>query len=204
MREWGSCFKCGQHGHLANKCKMPADVSLVMQQQMEGEDLHQNYKDGKNEKEFNEEFKININTVLDKIGDKFEKNVENENFCREIRLYLKNENDNFNVNFHALLDSGSPISFVKEMFIPKSFIICESELNRFHGLNNSKLEITGYIKAIIVMNGQECQIMLRVVPNTTMKFSIILGRDYLKLANLSFNFVKKKKQVLRKMICGIL
>jgi len=82
----------------------------------------------------------------------------------------------------TLLDTGSPISFIKNNFVPPKLI--EPTLtgdDKYCGLNNSELEVKGRVRVKLVLNGREAKcVSLLVVPETSMKSSVIIGRDVLK------------------------
>lgn len=52
---------------------------------------------------------------------------EDDDFRRSVELQICNKNDNFKMDFNALIDSGRPICFVKKCYI-----------TRCSGLNNAK------------------------------------------------------------------
>ena len=69
----------------------------------------------------------------------------------------------------------------------QKYLISDLKPNQFIGINNSRLQVVGCIKATIIFEHGKYEIMLRVVPNNTMQNSIILGRDFMKLSKLSIS-----------------
>ncbi|XP_076660149.1 uncharacterized protein LOC143363456 [Halictus rubicundus] len=59
--------------------------------------------------------------------------------------------------------------------------------DRFHGINGSDLNVLGKTQATIIYDTEKYCVMLRVVPDETMKNSLVLGRDFMKIANLSLS-----------------
>lgn len=110
---------------------------------------------------------------------------KNDDFQRKVEFQISDKDDTANVNLDALIDSGSPISFVKERYVPRNFMATDLESDRFVGINGSGLRIVGRIEATLVFEHEKYAIMLRVVPDDTMQSSIILGRDFMKKAKLS-------------------
>lgn len=49
----------------------------------------------------------------------------------------------------------------------------------------------GRVEAMLIHEQSKTNVMLRVVPDSTMQSSILLGRDFLKLANLSLSANEK-------------
>lgn len=110
---------------------------------------------------------------------------EDDDFRRAVELQLSREDDNFKTSLDALIDSGSPICFVKECHVPWKYINTDPGQDRFHGLNGSGLEVIGCIKAELTFKRGKYNVTIRVVPDTTMQNSLILGRDFMKIAKLS-------------------
>lgn len=77
----------------------------------------------------------------------------------------------------AILDSGSPISIIKNKLV-KHFD--QSSLNEnFVGINGSQLTILGKINTVIKVNDMSINHMFFVVPDSTMSSSCLLGRDFI-------------------------
>ena len=84
-----------------------------------------------------------------------------------------------NCKLDTLLDTDSPVSFMKDMFVPPSLISpITLDNTRYYGLNNSELEAKGYVVIKMALNDSEPkQVML---PAGSMKSSVVIGRDILK------------------------
>lgn len=109
---------------------------------------------------------------------------EDDDFWRAVELRLSREDDNFKISLNALIDSGSPICFVKERYIPRKYIVNDPGQDRFYGLNGSGLEIIGYVKAELTLKCGKYNVTIRVVPDTTMQSPLVLGRDFMRIAKL--------------------
>jgi len=85
---------------------------------------------------------------------------------------------------NALLDTGSPISFIKEKIIPSCFVNYADVSNKLCGINGSKLNIIG--STTIDINCDKInEIGVHVyVTDNTMSFSMIIGQDLLKQFNV--------------------
>lgn len=125
---------------------------------------------------------------------------------RKIRyeFYNKEEQCEVECNLDTLLDIGSPVSFVKENFVPKHLV--KSSLvtnNRYGGLNGSILENKGRMIAKLSLNNTGFKIIsLLVVPANTMKASVVIGRDVLKLFFNSTETTGEKyeNQIIQKIL----
>lgn len=65
---------------------------------------------------------------------------------------MDNKTGNCSVEINALLDLESPISFVKERFIPRDYVIFSAGSNQIYGINGSDLEVLGYMEARIMLD----------------------------------------------------
>lgn len=88
-------------------------------------------------------------------------------------------------SLNALIDSGSPICFIKECYIPCAYAIAEASSDRFCGLNGSGLKVIGRIETELMFEGKKFNVTLRVVPDGMMQSLMVLGRDFLSMAKLS-------------------
>lgn len=109
---------------------------------------------------------------------------QQNDFRRTVELQISYGTDSFKISCDALIDSGSPISFVKERCIPRKYLITNLEHDRFCGLNGSELEVLGCVDATVIFENQKCNVVLRVVPDRTMQSQTVLGRDFMRPAKL--------------------
>ena len=153
-REKGACFKCYQLGHKSKECS--AKESKI-----------NNTKDAENKKK-------DVNSVFE----------ENEDFRRDVSYQFCDDDGQNKVvrKLDTLLDTGSPVSFVRENFVPENLIISvlQGDSN-YSGINGSLLKIKGRVMAKIALNNKEEKIVsLMVVPITSMKAAVVIGRDILR------------------------
>ena len=83
-----------------------------------------------------------------------------------------------------MLDSGSPVSLIKENVLERESYEQVSPNNyAYYGVNGSRLEVKGIFERTIKVNRSPVKIKFFVVPNSTMLFAMTLGCDYILAAN---------------------
>jgi len=84
----------------------------------------------------------------------------------------------------ARIDTGCPVTLVQESLIScKEIRVAGEEWNRYRGINNSKLQVRGIVKATITMDGCSKTVTVGVVPDRTMTVPLLIGRNTLRLLN---------------------
>lgn len=107
---------------------------------------------------------------------------ENNDFRRTVVLQLNNSDNNFKaIDVDALIDSGSPICFIKACYVPRECITVHLDSKQYCGINGSGLKV-GIVD--LGFNNEEYNITIRVIPDRTMQSSMILDRNFIKLAKL--------------------
>ncbi|XP_070519753.1 uncharacterized protein [Cardiocondyla obscurior] len=167
-RERGACFKCYQMGHRAKDCPIKGrpkkEVNSVST--TKGDEESNGMSNG-------ERSEI-INSVS---------NSEIKDFHRKVSYELVDKANDMKISLEldTLLDTGSPISFIKETLVPPKLVRpVSSDKNMYCGLNNSKLQIKGEVKANITLNRKEAKhVIIMVVTERSMKASVAIGRDLL-------------------------
>ncbi|XP_043282371.1 uncharacterized protein [Venturia canescens] len=111
---------------------------------------------------------------------------EDDEYHRNILYTVYPNGGKERIELLTLLDTGSPISFVKLKYIPGDVIeVTDDQTSKFKGINNSNLVVLGSVCLDIEMNGESRKAKLMIVPDFTMVSSVILGRDILKMFGLS-------------------
>ncbi|XP_071652503.1 uncharacterized protein [Temnothorax longispinosus] len=164
------CYNCSRTGHIAAECKQPKrERGSCFKCGTMGHAARDCPKK-EEEKEV-----VNVDSVAEETD--FQKNVEYQ---------ISFESNNYNYSLRTLLDTGSPISFIKEQFVKHFNIQRDNHLfNKFCGINQSQLIVKGSIVANVTLNGHTKEnVTLLVVPNDTMTSCVVLGHDVLKLFQL--------------------
>lgn len=90
-----------------------------------------------------------------------------------------------------ILDTGSAISLIISSCVPEYLIDRNKQQNSFYGINNSNLQSLGMFKTKIILDGLCLDVSFYVVPETTMQYDCLLGRDFIVGNNLSVTFCDK-------------
>ncbi|XP_076667929.1 uncharacterized protein LOC143368757 [Andrena cerasifolii] len=79
----------------------------------------------------------------------------------------------------AMLDSGLPISLIKNSFVPLDARTPVTGTEQdFCGINGSRLQILGNFYHVVEIEGVPIKLKFYIVPDDTMAFMAILGRDF--------------------------
>lgn len=90
----------------------------------------------------------------------------------------------------AVLDTGSPISFLNEDILPDSALMGPlQKRNDFYCLHNSRLNIVGRVELNVQVNEEDIfPILFYIVPSETIPFECVLGRDFMRKAGIVLSF----------------
>lgn len=122
------------------------------------------------------------------------KQSETNYYVRYFLFRLHNK-PNFSFSLECLIDSGSPVSLIKEDMVPNEFQILNFDNNTsFYGLNFTELKTIGKCLCLIEVNKCCYEIELIVVDAKSMKYSILLGRDFLNITNSKIMIGESEKE----------
>ncbi|XP_077270869.1 uncharacterized protein LOC143902051 [Temnothorax americanus] len=164
------CYNCSKFGHMSKDCKSPKKEKGTCFKC--GEKGHvMSECNGKSESE-------QVNYVDASL-------ISNE-FQKVVTIKLSDSIAKYETKVDALIDTGSPISFVKEKIIPNCFIKPTDVGNKFCGINGSQLNVVGTTTIDIHYDQiSEANVSVYVVADNTTSFSMIIGRDILKRAEVN-------------------
>lgn len=80
----------------------------------------------------------------------------------------------------CLIDSESPISFIKKSLVPAKLNLKNVPDATYYGINKSKLQMFGQFLCYVTISNKEVLDNLIVVADGSMVHSAVLGRDFLK------------------------
>ncbi|XP_050514992.1 uncharacterized protein LOC126890180 [Diabrotica virgifera virgifera] len=184
------CFNCNVIGHSAVQCTQPARQkgSCYTCGAMD----HQRNNCPKNEFRMNPPMvKVETNTAL------FVEQHNASGYMLPICL-LK---DKISIYIDSIVDSGSAISLIT-LDTVKSFNFEFSDIpeKTFQGINQSKLEILGSVLFKMKVNDILIDLLIYVVPNETIPYKCLLGRDFMQNDKLTISFSGNKVEISSKDI----
>jgi len=167
-REPGVCYECGATGHQLRDCPRRERAAAAPRTSERTEAA------------------VQISLVEQEQGD-------NE-FLEAIELRISRDNLEYSQKFVSQLDTASPISLIKSKFILSNLTVKDTG-SGYVGLNGSALQILGQVEAKIIRGSSSAdEVILRVVPDHTMRCDVLLGRDAIR----SLNIITIKPDVNRK------
>ena len=102
----------------------------------------------------------------------------------------------FTIN--AMIDSSSPISFIKSIFVPNAL---RSPLpvnyDRFSGTNDSPLNILNILKREFAIQGISLEMKFYIVPDETMHAIALLARDFAIRPEIKINIAEESVEILK-------
>lgn len=164
------CYNCSKYGHVSRDCKAPKREKGSC------------FKCGEKGHLISE---CNSKTILERINCVDVLSVNND-FQKIATIKVNSAIAKYEIKIDAQIDTGSPISFVKEKIIPNHFIERTDDISNFAGINSSRLNVIGIIIIDIQCDRiNEVEMPVYVVDNHTMSPSLIIGRDIIKKAKFN-------------------
>ena len=163
------CFNCRRIGHTADMCRQPKACYSCQETGHVGKDCPKKKT-------------VAVNFVDETV-------LRDAEFFKDVIVVTQGKR----IEIGCALDSGSPISFIKINCLGDCPLekVTQSD-SKYAGINNSNLIVLGMLKVSIVLENEvRDNIILRVVPNNTMRSPLVLGRDVLKNFGLFFNKIEK-------------
>ncbi|XP_076659961.1 uncharacterized protein LOC143363237 [Halictus rubicundus] len=159
-REFGACFGCGSTTHQLKDCTRRA----ANQQEESGTRREPSIRKGSSPT-------TTANMVQPALPAPY---------LLSLSYVVTDRNDHScKYSLNAMLDSGSPISFIKSGFVPvEARTPLPDNLCEFAGINGSRMEILGLFEREVEVEGIPIKLRFYVVPDNTMAFMAVLGRDF--------------------------
>ncbi|XP_055910752.1 uncharacterized protein LOC129945117 [Eupeodes corollae] len=166
-----TCFKCGTRGHIAKNCLKDKPVltlkanSIEDYQQISNQQIHREARE-----------------IFNREKSRFQQrcSLETNNFEKQISYRFIESGFECSSVLTTLLDSGSPISFIKEKYLPPSLILpLDKNSQSYFGVNNSPLQVLGSVNTFIIFENLNTNLSLLVVENNSMSYPAVLGRNFI-------------------------
>lgn len=165
------CFNCSEFGHTASECTKPA--------REKGSCFRCGSKTHKI-KDCHEEAKKSQPSTRE-TTHVVQSNNNSEPFTKLINYTIvDNCNSTCNFQVNAMIDTGSPISLIREEYVPHTVRKpIPSDMTSYYGVNKSKINILGIFDTNCTIDDASIKLTFYVVPRETITVSAILGRDYI-------------------------
>lgn len=171
-----TCFKCGQVGHLSTTCpKRQANHDATLNHVEQQEACSSNIGLSTPEKD------TQIGQIRSDDGAK--------SYIHIRRL------SNREVNIRALVDTGSPVNLIKKSIYERLFnnreLFRVKNGTNYKGINESPVLIYGKIYDQIILDDVKdswFDIVFLIVDDKTMRYDVILGREFLNTSNLKLTY----------------
>lgn len=177
------CFNCNRVGHSSKVCREPKKERGTCFQC--GEAGHVVKACPSIKKETSE------------VSNIYRDALEEDEFRKIVTFEVKDSRLRRILCLDTLLDTGSAISIIKERFINSEVTEpIDDSVGYFCGINKAKLIIKSKITVNITLNGvTRNNIVIYVVPENTIVTSAILGRDILRIFDLTLSSTEKPDSV---------
>lgn len=171
------CFNCRRKGHRSDTCKFPKRPEGACFRCWE---VGHKYRDCP---------KRNVAVVESPMGDdlpKMENDDEEISVIESVSVafMLKNKRCTKVKNIFCLLDTGSPVSFVKMSVVPNNLFVGSLKLSSYRGLGGVNIPCYGTVDCLIKFRVETRVIKFFIIPDSLMPTPMLLGRDALRLLHI--------------------
>lgn len=166
------CFNCSEFGHLSSDCTKP-----VIREK--GSCFRCGSKTNKI-RDCPEESKKN-QPSMGETAHVIQSDCNTKPLLATVKYTVIDNNNNIhNSSIKAIIDTGSPISLIREDYVPRwACKVNPSNIVSYYGINKSKIDILNMFKIDCIVDDSPVKIKFYVVPIETITFAAILGRDYI-------------------------
>jgi len=100
-----------------------------------------------------------------------------------------------NINTYVvdtIIDSGSPISIIRDSIVKDEASPIDEDISQFCGINGSRLKILNIFHGEIELESVRVKVKFYTVPDDTMVYKVLLGRDFLSCPSLRITWRCRK------------
>lgn len=194
------CFNCNEVGHIAAECTKPErDREACFICKEKGHKATDCPKKKTRTSDASKEKSVAKEKDINSVED-------DANFVRSMNFEFLDSTglEKEQIELETLLDTGSVVSFIKDCCVPERLVVTrQGPGGPYSGINDSELRIKGQVVAKVALSGHEPkETKLLVVPETTMKSSVVLGKDTLRLFYTSTASDKQavEDQIIREIL----
>lgn len=107
-----------------------------------------------------------------------------------------NGNPKLSVNANALIDSGSPVNFIRRSVVP-TFIVRDNKPapTQFTGIGNKTLFSYGKLDIEITFRHRKHVITCHIVPNNILPVDLLLGRAFMNTFKIKLQFSRRQRDL---------
>lgn len=195
------CFNCNEMGHLANTCTKPKierNTCFVCRQ------IDHMARDcPRRQVGFVATPAEAYSTPMEAQNwyEEVMENGENEplNINEEVRINFDPNVGNSFIDVVCLLDTGSPVSFVRQSVVPGQHMLSRRlHASKYRGLGNSKIFSFGTILCKLTLRSQTHMITCFILPDHILPSDLLLGRDYLQMCRIRLCMLHPRTTILNK------
>ena len=174
-RPAGARFECFELGHQSRDCPK---INAEQQSRNQVANMSENFPSGNQQEQIS--FVSDVSLDRDENGTP-RNTLDNQGFRMMTYEFDCKGNTNA-LSLDTLLDTGSPISFVKESLVPGASVrpYAPESSREYSGINESTLIYLDVASVKVTLDSVMRKFDVFVVPDRMMRASVILGHDALK------------------------
>lgn len=165
-----TCYNCKKSGHISKNCRQPKRQTTEPNEEKRSTAQHNTSK---------EATAATTTSVI-------QSPLENPPFMIQTKYSISDAFNNMcDYKVMAMIDSGSPVSLIKNNYIPQqAYTPISGNNDSYFGINNTPLTILGSFETDIIVNEISTKIKFLIVPDNTMSFAALLSRDFIASPNI--------------------
>ncbi|XP_076385702.1 uncharacterized protein LOC143264091 [Megachile rotundata] len=181
LRDWGSCFRCGSRTHRIGNCPRNQQTPVATHTFPAAASSTRGSSST-----------AARGSAASATTNLVQPTSPHSAFMVPMQFTLdRQDGSTCNYNISAMIDSGSPVSLIKSSLIPAEFRNCYNNAESLSGINGSPLRVEAIFESRVKIENSTFVLRFLVVPDDTMFYTAILGRDYLLNPSITVTLGKK-------------